>query len=149
MKKLIILVVSIIALSCQREYIEPTFNGVSQIEFDKLSGTKAHVKGIAHFHNPNKQQLKLKKVDVDVLLKDKIIGNINQNIDIKIPSKSSFEIPLNANFNLSDIGLMSGLLMFISGNDLDLDYKGEIIVSYYGVPQRIPIEYQASVNIKQ
>ncbi|MFY0606859.1 MAG: LEA type 2 family protein [Cyclobacteriaceae bacterium] len=142
MYRFIIISLLVLAVSgCSRPDQEPQFLRVDNIGVDKISGTEAILTGQAIFHNPNDVKMKLRKVAINVELEGKRIGTINQELTTKIPALSDFSVPLKASFDLTEIGLLNGILSILGGKKVEVQYKGFIKVSVHGYPVTVPIDY--------
>lgn len=149
MKKYVVILTLPILLACKPEYQEPEFLGIDQIklDLDKAQGSHVRLRGTARFNNPNKQKIRLKHVNVDILLKGAAIGNIDKEMDLPVPPEAEFEVPLEASFNLSKLELLAGAMMLAGGQSMDIQYQGTVKISYYGLPQTIKVNYKAKAKL--
>ena len=90
----------------------------------------------------------LRKVEIDVFLKDKRIGVINQALKTKIPGQSEFKVPVDATFDIGDIGLLNGIMSILGGKKMKVRYVGKIKLKIYGVPVAVPIDYQDEIKLR-
>lgn len=141
------LLVFILLSSCARPEQEPEFRRIDNLKVGKISGSSAVLTGDAVFYNPNEVKAKLKKIAIDVELEGKSIGTINQSFNTKIPALAEFTVPLEASFDISDVGLLNGLLSIFGGKKVEVRYKGTIQVSMYGFPTTVPVDYTEELRL--
>lgn len=139
--------VLILHSSCTRLEQEPEFRRIDNLAVAKSSGSDVMLKGDAIFYNPNKVMVKLKKINIDVEFGGKSIGAINQALNTKIPAQAEFTVPLEASFDISSVGLLSGLLSIFGGKKVEVHYKGTIQVSVYGIPTTVPVDYTEELKL--
>ncbi len=140
-KIILIIALAVVFASCGRPDQEPQFLRIDNLGVDKISGTEAILTGDAIFYNPNSVKMKLRKVAIDVSLEGKRIGSINEDLTTKIPALAEFTVPMKASFDLTEIGLLNGIISILGGKKVEVHYKGFIRVSVYGYPATVPIEY--------
>lgn len=106
------------------------------------------LKAEALFYNPNKQQGKLKSIQVDVYVEGKKAATIDQRVKIKVPAKGEFSVPLEIKLNLKEQGLMNTVLSVLGAKKMKMRYKGHIVVGYHGIPVRVAVDHEENVRIK-
>jgi LEA14-like dessication related protein len=112
------------------------------------ANTEPLLKGTAVLYNPNKQRMKLRKINVDVYVNDKKTARIDQEPSLLIPSESEFSVPLEVKLNMKELGFMDTLFGVLGGKKMKVRYKGTISVTYKGIPVRIPVDYESTVNFR-
>lgn len=112
------------------------------------ANTEPLLKGTAVLYNPNKQRMKLRKINVDVYVNDKKTARIDQEPSLLIPSEAEFTVPLEVKLNIKELGFMDTLFGMLGGKKMKVRYKGTISVTYKGVPIRVPIDYESTVNFR-
>lgn len=148
MKNLIPLLFLIIISACSAPEEQPVFKKVANIKVSKVNGTEALLNGDAYFYNPNNVKCTLRKVNIDVSLDDKKIGSINQSVKTKIDALSDFKVPVDATFNLAEVGVLKSILNVLGGKKIMARYKGNIKITYKGLPIKIPIDYEEEVRLR-
>ncbi len=138
----------ILIISCVRPDEAPVFRKVSNIRVSKVSGKEALLKGNALFYNPNNAKATLRKVNIDVWLEGKKIGVINQSAKTKIGALSDFTVPVDATFDIADIGILKSVLNVLGGKKMKVRYKGNIKLTYHGLPIRVPVDYEDDIRLR-
>src|SRR5688572_1852148 len=90
------------------------------------ANTEPLLKGTAVLYNPNKQRMKLRKINVDVYVNDKKTARIDQEPSLLIPSEAEFTIPLEVKLNMKEVGFMDTLFGVLGGKKMKIRYKGTI-----------------------
>lgn len=148
MHKFSILVVFIVlASACKRPDQEPQFLRIDNIEVTEVKGKEALLNADAYFYNPNDVKMKLKNVDIDVEVEGKKVGKINHSLKTRIPANAEFKVPLDATFNLAEIGLLNSIISILNGKKVKVHYVGTITVSVHGFSQKVPVEFDDEVRI--
>lgn len=137
----------VILAACNRPEEEPEFLRVDNIKVTKVTGKEAFLNGDAFFYNTNDVRMKLKAVDIDIEMEGKKIGTINHKVKTRIPAKSEFKVPLDATFDIRDIGLLNGIISVLGGKKVKVHYTGKIKVAVYGITYNVPIDYDDEVRL--
>ncbi|MBL3657894.1 NDR1/HIN1-like protein [Fulvivirga sediminis] len=138
---------SLLIMSCNGPKEAPEFKQITNIEVTKVMGRTAYLNADAYFYNPNKVRMTLKKINVDVMVEGKKIGEINQSVKTKIPAMSDFKIPLDATFDMGEVGFLNSIISILGGKKVKVHYTGHIKLTYHGFPIRVPIDYDDEVRI--
>jgi LEA14-like dessication related protein len=150
MKKVNLLIIALLGCvvllnSCgPKENIE--FRYVKDVIVD--ANTEPLLKGKAVLYNPNKQRMKLRKINVDVYVNGKKAARVDQEPSLLIPSQAEFTVPLEVKLNMKELGFMDTLVGMLGGKKMKIRYKGTISITYKGVPVRVPVDYESEVNFR-
>ena len=144
---LFILIISF-AASCNRPEEAPEFRFIENVRVTSVSDKEALLNADAVFFNPNDVSMTLRAVDVDVMIEEKEVGRIQQSKKIKIPASSDFRIPLDATFNIGEVGVLNTLLGMLGGKKLKVRYVGHIKVTMNGLPMRVPVDYEEDIRLR-
>lgn len=112
------------------------------------ANTEPLLRGNAVLYNPNKQRMKLRKMNVDVYINDKKTARIDQEPSIVIPAEAEFTVPLEVKLNMKELGFMDTLFGVLGGKKMKVRYKGTISITYKGIPVRVPVDYESTVNFR-
>ncbi len=134
--------------SCKGPEEAPEFKYIENVRVTNVTDKEAFLNADAVFYNPNDMAMTLRGVDVDVYIEGRDIGRIEQSDKIKIPASSDFKIPLDATFNIGDVGVLNTLLGMLGGKKLKVRYMGYIKVTMNGLPVRVPVDYEGDVRLR-
>ena len=149
MRKLVsVVLILLVVISCSRPKEAPVFKRVANVKVTAIKGTEATLNGDAFFYNPNEVSMKLRKVNIDVTLEGKKIGTIQQDLKTKIPALSEFKVPVDAKFDVGDIGVLNSIISALGGKKMKVHYKGNIKISIHGVPISVPVDYEDDIRLK-
>lgn len=125
------------------------FEKIDNVKLAGMSDGQLRLTAEAFFENPNAISGKLKSVDLEVMLKDKVLAHISQTEKFTIEKNSSFIIPFDASIAIEDLqsGFLNNLLAIVSGKKVKLQFVGEIKVSTWGFTQKVPVSYYVEVKI--
>lgn len=112
------------------------------------ANTEPLLKGNAVLYNPNKQKMKLRRINVDVYINGKKSARVDQEPKLQIPAKAEFTVPLEVKLNIKELGFMDTLFGVIGGKKMKIRYKGSISITYKGIPVRVPVDYESEVNLR-
>ncbi|MEM9339022.1 MAG: LEA type 2 family protein [Bacteroidota bacterium] len=143
----LVLLIGLGFAQCSRPEEAPTFITIEKIKVGKITGKEALLSAEAKFYNPNDQSLKLKEVVVDIEVNDRVVGVIDQRMKLKIAANDYFSVPLEASFNIRDLGLLNGIISVLGGKAVKARYKGHIKVSLYGYVKKVPIDFEEDIRM--
>ena len=141
-------VLLVVSAACKGPEEAPEFKYIENVKVSGVSDKEALLNADAVFYNPNEMGMTLRAVDVDVMIEGRQVGRIEQSKKIKIPAASDFRIPLDATFNIGDVGVLNTLLGMLGGKKLKVRYLGHIKVTMNGLPIRVPVDYEGEVRIR-
>lgn len=150
MKRINLIIITFLAVtlflqSCgPKEDIE--FKYVKDVIVD--ANTEPLLKGNAVLYNPNRQRMRLRKVNVDVYVNDKKVARVDQEPSLLIPAQAEFTVPMEVKLNMKELGFMDTLFGVLGGKKMKVRYKGTISITYKGIPVRVPVDYESTVNFR-
>jgi len=144
------LVLILFLSSCQNLTKTPEFKGIEKIELRKNPSGETVIVANVLFDNPNLVGGNFKIDNVDVFIDEKFIGKVNSEI-YKVPSKKSFVIPLEVNFNMEFLkqnkGNLLGMLKNLANNTLKIKYLGKIVYVFHGLKIPYSIDHEEEIKI--
>jgi LEA14-like dessication related protein len=101
----------------------------------------------AVLYNPNKGSLRLKKVELDILVDDKPAARIDQELNAQIKSQAEFTVPLEVHLRLSESGLLNTILSLFGGKTHAIRFTGnvKVKVGIFGV--NIPVDHRDQIKL--
>ena len=145
--KTLLLLIVVTVSACEMPKQAPVFKNVTQVKTKKVSGANLNLTANAIFYNPNDMGLKLKGVEIDVLLEGKKVGHISQREKIKIPSKGDFAVPLNVDLDLKQSGMISGIFGMLSGKKMEAEFIGYVRISKNAVAMKVPVKFTEKIKL--
>ncbi len=100
------------------------------------------LKADAIFYNPNSSRMRLKRIEIDVLIDDTKTARIDHKVDALIKANSEFTVPLEVQLNIREIGLVNTIVNLFGGKKYEIHFIGHLKVNVNGFPVKIPVDYK-------
>jgi LEA14-like dessication related protein len=128
---------------------QPEFISLKYLKVHEFTEEEVTLTGTAILFNPNSYSITVKEIDIFVKVNDQAVGKVHQVGEVKVPSNSEFEVPLNVTFAPQDVydNLLSGLINYIMKGEFAVHYKGDIRVKVSGLVFKVPVDYKGNVKI--
>lgn len=144
---MLILFLATVTFSCGPK--EPVvFKGVKNITVDLSEDGKPLLKGDVYFYNPNKTKLKLKDVDVVVLVDGEKSAEVKQHLNFQIPAQSDFFVPITANLTLKQGGLLNTVFGLLGGKKYEVVFSGYIRIGVHGIAIKVPVSQKQEIKLR-
>ena len=125
--------------SCQTEFQNIEFREIKNLRVAGVRDGKMRLEGDLSFYNPNNLKVKLKKAEINIAMDGKVVALVVPSEKVIVHRESAFEIPVEALLDLSKVNFLNSIMSVLGGRDVKLNFKGYIVVKYWGMPVRIPI----------
>ncbi len=143
----IAVVLSLLIFSCTPKE-EIVFKGVKNIEVQMDDSKEPLLTADAFFHNPNNVRMKLKEINVDVLIDGKLSATVRQDLKLVIPAQADFSVQLNARLSLKELGLVDTIINLIGGKKYEIQYVGFVRVALHGITVKVPVKHKEEMRIR-
>ena len=146
MKKLsyILLLFCLVFNACSKpESFE--YREVKNIKLQHLGFSKSTVSMDIVYYNPNNFSVNLKKVECQVFLNQKYLGDYLLDTTIHVSSKSVFVVPASISFDMMDV-VKKGFNILINKEAL-IGVKGKTRVGKSGFYFNVPIQYETKFKL--
>src|SRR6478736_2931730 len=118
---------------------EIVFKGVKNIVVDLGNNGKPVLKGDVDFYNPNKVNVKLKEVNVEVFVDGVKSADVKHDLDIAIAGQADFSVPIVAELVLKQNNFLDAVVGLLGGKKYEVVFKGYIRIKVHGFPVKIPV----------
>jgi hypothetical protein len=136
-----------ITLSCGPK--EPVvFKGVKNLAVDIGADGKPVLKGDVYFYNPNKTKMKLKDVNVMVLVDGEKSAEVDQHLNFPVPAKSDFSVPITATLTLKENGLLNTVFGLLGGKKYEVVFNGYIRIGVHGIAIKVPVSQKQEIKLR-
>lgn len=145
MKKLIVLLASILLFGACKFREKPDFIRVDRIDLGKVTLQEITFEADAVFANKNNIGGKLVTDNIDVYVDDVLVGNLKTK-EFYVPAKDTFTIPLQGKLAADKIlkkdgnSILSNILSIISSKKIEVRLEGDIVF------KKGPFSYTYSIN---
>ena len=139
--------VSVILIMFQTSCQEPKsleFREFNNLKVDKLSFAGAALTVDLVYYNPNNFGLQLNRTDLDVFIDSTFLGHSSQDIQVNIPKRNIFIIPLKLNLDVKNL-LKNGITSLFNKN-VAVRVLGSVKVGKAGIYKSFPVDYTSMQN---
>ena len=109
---------------------------------------KPLLKGDVYFYNPNKTKMKLKDVDVIVLVDGEKSAEVKQHLNFSVPAQSDFSVPITANLTLKEGGLLNTVFGLLGGKKYEVVFTGYIRIGVHGIAIKVPVSQRQEIKLR-
>lgn len=113
------------------------------------SGATPVLRGDLVLYNPNTKRMKLKKLDLDIMLNGKKAGVVDQKLRQEIPALDEFTVPIEVAISLKEVGLLDAISSILGGKKNVVRIKGKIRGSVNGWTVSVPVDYTEEIKLKR
>ncbi len=127
--------------------------GIKDLEFKEYKNFKLEKAGFSKstitvdlvYYNPNTFGLELKNTDLDIFINDNLLGHSAQEVQVQIPKKQQFTLPLKIDVDMKNI-LKNSLTTLLS-KEVTIKATGKIKVGKANIYKTLPFEYSTKQEI--
>lgn len=142
----VLLIVVLAAGACVPK--EPVvLRSVNIIQVEPGTDGEPVLKADAIFYNPNASRMRLRRIDLDVLVDGKKAARIDQHLSSPINAKSEFTIPLEVQLKLKEMGLLNTILNLFGGKEYEIQFVGSLKVTVRGFPITVPVRHKEKFRL--
>jgi len=123
------------------------FKGIKKVEI-QTEGSEPILTAEALFNNPNNVRMKLKEINVDILVDGKQSAKVRQKLKLEIPAQADFSVSLTARLSFKDIGIVDTIINLIGGKKYEIQYIGFVRVSVHGITVKVPVKFKEERKIR-
>ncbi len=105
------------------------------------------LKADAFFFNPNSSRMRLKRIEIDVLVDGTKAARVDQHVSALIKPNSEFTIPLEVQLKLKEIGLLNTIMNLFGGKKYEVQFVGRLKVTVNGFPIAVPVNYKEQIKL--
>ena len=143
----LLVLISLVGIFFQTSCHEPKsleFKEFKNLSVDKLSFAGAALTVDLVYYNPNNFGLQLNRTDLDVFVDSTFLGHSSQDIQINIPKRDVFTIPLKLNLDVKNL-LKNGITSLFNKN-VAVRVLGSVKVGKAGIYKSFPVDYTSIQN---
>ena len=127
--------------------------GIKDLEFKEYKNFKLEKAGFSKstisvdlvYYNPNTFGLELKKTDLDIYINDNFLGHSVQEVQVNIPKKQQFTLPLKIDVDMKNI--LKNSLTTLLNKEVTIKATGKIKVGKANLYKTLPFEYSTKQEI--
>ena len=138
-----LILISILVTGCQQPK-DLVFKNVQNINFENLSFNNATLNMELVYYNPNTFGLELNRTDFDIFINNNLLGHSLQDLQLKIPARKDFTVPLKITLDMKNL-LKNGLLAMMN-KEVQVRLLGKAKIGKAGVYKSFDIDYTSVQN---
>ena len=92
------------------------------------------------YYNPNNFSLQLRTTDLDIFLENNYLGHTIQEMQLTIPSRAEFSIPIVMDVDMKNL-LKNGLLTLVK-SEVSVKVAGSVKVGKANIFKSFPVNYE-------
>ena len=138
-----ILMISIGLTSC-RTPKDLEFRDFKNLKVNNLGFSNASLTLDLVYYNPNNFGLDLSRTDLDIFVDSTLLGHSTQDIQIPIPRRDVFTIPLKVDLDMKNL-LKNSLAAFLN-KEVNVKVLGKVRVGKAGVYKTFNVDYATKQN---
>jgi len=92
------------------------------------------------YYNPNNFSLQLRTTDLDIFLENNYLGHTIQEMQLTIPSRAEFSIPISMDVDMKNL-LKNGLLTLVK-SEVSVKVAGSVKVGKANIFKSFPVNYE-------
>ena len=127
--------------------------GIKDLEFKEYKNFKLEKAGFSKstitvdlvYYNPNTFGLELKNTDLDIFINDNLLGHSAQEVQVQIPKKQQFTLPLKIDVDMKNI--LKNSLTTLLNKEITIKATGKIKVGKANIYKTLPFEYSTKQEI--
>jgi len=137
-----IVLVSLIGCS---SIVEPTFQGLENVNLNSLTLQKPYsvtLTADASFKNTNPMGANITEMDFDVFLNGKKATHIRQDLQVKMPANSEFDLPIKVKVPLKEVFQDLKLRDLYKLREFDYKLDGYLKLGLGNIEVKVPVTYE-------
>jgi LEA14-like dessication related protein len=121
------------------------FKDYKNFKLEKAGFNKTTISVDLVYYNPNPFGLELKNTDLDIYINDNLLGHSSQEVQIQIPKRQQFTLPLKIDVDMKNI--LKNSLTALLNKEVNIKATGKIKVGKANIYKTLPFEYVTKQEI--
>ena len=126
---------------------EVVFKGIKNIAIDLSESGKPVLTADVFFFNPNKIKMKLKDVNVEVLVDGTKSAEVKHPLGVVIEGRSDFSVPIVAQLSLKQSGFLDTVVGLLGGKKYEVIFTGYIRIGVHGITIKVPVSQKQELKL--
>ena len=128
-------------------------SGFKDLEFKEYKDVKLETLGFNKttlsislvYYNPNNFGMELNHTEMDLFINDNYLGHVDQNVQIRIPKRDKFTLPIKLDIDMKNI--IKNSLMGLFNKEVEIRAKGKIKAGKANIYKVVPFEYKTTQKL--
>ena len=140
----LVLVASSALLTSCRAPKDLEFREFKNLKVNNLGFSNANLSLDLVYYNPNNFGLDLSRTDLDIFVDSTLLGHSTQNVQIPIPRRDVFTVPLKVDLDMKNL-LKNSMTAFFN-KEVNVKVLGKVRVGKAGVYKTFDVDYTTKQN---
>ena len=136
--------ISLLLLSCTK-FKDLEFKEYRDVKLDKVGFNKTTLSLSLIYYNPNNFGLELNHTEMDLFINDNYLGHVDQNVQIRIPKRDKFTLPIKVDVDMKNI--IKNSLIGLFNKEVEIRAKGKIKAGKANIFKVVPFEYKTKQKL--
>ena len=136
---ILLIFVGITLLPSCREPKDLEFRDFKNLKVENLGFNSATLLVDLVYYNPNNFGMELNRTDLDIFVDSLYLGHSRQDIQVQIPSRKEFTIPLKVDLDMKNL-LKNGINAFLN-KEVDVRVLGKVKVGKANIYKNFNVDY--------
>ena len=136
--------ISLLLLSCTK-FKDLEFKEYRDVKLDKVGFNKTTLSLSLVYYNPNNFGLELNHTEMDLFINDNYLGHVDQNVQIRIPKRDKFTLPIKVDVDMKNI--IKNSLIGLFNKEVEIRAKGKIKAGKANIFKVVPFEYKTKQKL--
>jgi LEA14-like dessication related protein len=115
------------------------------VKLDKVGFNKTTLSLSLIYYNPNNFGLELNHTEMDLFINDNYLGHVDQNVQIRIPKRDKFTLPIKVDVDMKNI--IKNSLIGLFNKEVEIRAKGKIKAGKANIFKVVPFEYKTKQKL--
>jgi hypothetical protein len=121
------------------------FKEYKDVKLDKVGFNKTTLSLSLVYYNPNNFGLELNHTEMDLFINDNYLGHVDQNVQVKVPKRDKFTLPIKVDIDMKNI--IKNSLMGLFNKEVEIRAKGKIKAGKANIFKVVPFEYKTKQKL--
>jgi LEA14-like dessication related protein len=133
-------IIGVIFMTSCRAPKDLVYKDFKNLSVDKMGFSASAIKMDLIYYNPNNFGLQLKRTELDIFIDGNFLGHSSQLLQISIPKRADFELPLKIDVDMKNIFKNAFASLF--NNEVMVKVIGRVTIGKANVFKSFPVNYE-------
>jgi len=121
------------------------FKEYKDVKLENVGFSKTTLSLSLVYYNPNNFGMELNHTEMDLFINDNYLGHVDQNVQIRIPKRDNFTLPIKLDIDMKNI--IKNSLMGLFNKEVEIRAKGKIKAGKANIYKVVPFEYKTKQKL--
>jgi LEA14-like dessication related protein len=141
---LITILISLSLFSCTG-FKDLEFKEYKDVKLENVGFSKTTLSLKLIYYNPNNFGMELNHTEMDLFINDNYLGHVDQNVQVRIPKRDKFTLPIKVDVDMKNI--IKNSLIGLFNKEVEIRAKGKIKAGKANIFKVVPFEYKTKQKL--